>query len=107
MERWNPLKGHVGIISAFNFPNAVYFWNVRARVCAYMRAYIPFPRSHIAERLVCLSPQTKYKTNTRNTIPTIPKQLALSLICGNTNVWKPAESTSLVAIASTKARLTP
>lgn len=32
MERWNPLKGHVGIISAFNFPNAVYFWNVRASV---------------------------------------------------------------------------
>ena len=29
MERWNPLKGHVGIISAFNFPNAVFFWNVR------------------------------------------------------------------------------
>lgn len=29
MERWNPLQGHVGIISAFNFPNAVYFWNVR------------------------------------------------------------------------------
>lgn len=31
-------------------------------------------------------------------------QLALSLICGNTNLWKPAESTSLVAIASAKAR---
>jgi len=28
MERYNPLKGHVGIISAFNFPVAVYFWNL-------------------------------------------------------------------------------
>lgn len=27
MERYNPLKGHVGIITAFNFPCAVYFWN--------------------------------------------------------------------------------
>jgi hypothetical protein len=40
MERWNPLKGHVGIISAFNFPNAVYFWNVRAFV-TFVRAH-PF-----------------------------------------------------------------
>lgn len=27
MERWSPLKGHVGIITAFNFPVAVAFWN--------------------------------------------------------------------------------
>ena len=55
MERWNPLKGHVGIISAFNFPVAVYFWN-----------------------------------------------LALSLVCGNTNLWKPHESLSLTSVAVTK-----
>lgn len=55
MERWNPLKGHVGIITAFNFPVAVYFWN-----------------------------------------------LALSLVAGNTNIWKPHESCSLVAVAVTK-----
>jgi hypothetical protein len=28
MERYNPLTGHVAIISAFNFPVAVYFWNL-------------------------------------------------------------------------------
>lgn len=55
MERYNPLKGHVGIISAFNFPVAVYFWN-----------------------------------------------LALSLVCGNTNMWKPHESLSLTSVAVTK-----
>lgn len=55
MERWNPLKGHVGIITAFNFPCAVFFWNA-----------------------------------------------ALSLVCGNTQIFKGAESTSLVAIACTK-----
>jgi aldehyde dehydrogenase family 7 protein A1 len=27
MEMWNPLRGHVGIITAFNFPVAVFFWN--------------------------------------------------------------------------------
>ena len=54
-ERYNPLKGHVGIISAFNFPVAVYFWN-----------------------------------------------LALSLVCGNTNLWKPHESLSLTSVAVTK-----
>ena len=27
MERWHPLRGHVGVISAFNFPCAVFFWN--------------------------------------------------------------------------------
>jgi len=55
MERWLPLKGNVGIITAFNFPAAVYFWNA-----------------------------------------------ALSMVCGNTNVLKPAPTGSLIAIALTK-----
>ena len=55
MERYSPLKGHVGIITAFNFPVAVYFWN-----------------------------------------------LALSLVCGNTNLWKPNESLSLTSVAVSK-----
>jgi len=54
MERWNPLQGHVAIITSFNFPAAVYFWN-----------------------------------------------LAISLVCGNTNVWKGASSTSLTSVACT------
>jgi aldehyde dehydrogenase family 7 protein A1 len=52
MERFHPLQGHVGIITAFNFPCAVLFWN-----------------------------------------------LAISLVCGNTNIWKGSESASLVTIA--------
>lgn len=55
MERYNPLQGHVAIITAFNFPVAVYFWN-----------------------------------------------LAISLVCGNTNLWKPHETTSMLSIATTK-----
>jgi aldehyde dehydrogenase (NAD+) len=51
-ERWHP-KGVVGIISAFNFPVAVWMWN-----------------------------------------------LALSVVCGNTNIWKPSEKTLVSAIAS-------
>jgi aldehyde dehydrogenase family 7 protein A1 len=55
MERYLPLKGHVGVISAFNFPCAVFFWN-----------------------------------------------LAISMVCGNTNLWKPADTTPLVSIACTR-----
>lgn len=55
MERYNPLKGHVGIITAFNFPCAVLFWNA-----------------------------------------------ALSLVCGNTHLWKPSESLSLTSVACNK-----
>lgn len=55
LERYNPLKNHVGIITAFNFPVAVYFWN-----------------------------------------------LALSLICGNINIWKPHEGLSLTSVSVIK-----
>lgn len=51
METWHPL-GVVGVISAFNFPVAVWSWNT-----------------------------------------------ALALVCGDTVVWKPSESTPLTAIA--------
>jgi len=51
LEAWHPI-GCVGIITAFNFPCAVFFWN-----------------------------------------------FAISAVCGNTHVWKPSETTSLVAIA--------
>lgn len=54
MEIWNPL-GVVGIITAFNFPVAVFGWNQ-----------------------------------------------AISLITGNTTLWKPAPSTPLTAVAVTK-----
>ena len=50
-ERWHP-KGVIGIISAFNFPVAVWAWN-----------------------------------------------FALSVICGNANIWKPSEKTPIVAEA--------
>jgi len=54
IEMWNPV-GIVGVITAFNFPNAVFGWNL---------------------------------TN--------------SMICGNLTLWKGAESTSLITIATMK-----
>lgn len=54
MEQWHPL-GIVGIITAFNFPVAVWAWNI-----------------------------------------------ALSLVCGDSNIWKPSSKTPLTAIACTK-----
>jgi len=55
LECWNPLNGHLGIITAFNFPCAVAFWNS-----------------------------------------------ALSLIAGNTQIWKGASTVPLVTIACAK-----
>ncbi len=55
VEKWNPLNGYCGIISAFNFPVAVFYWN-----------------------------------------------LALSLVVGNANIWKPSESTPLISLATMK-----
>ena len=52
MERWSPLQGHVGIITAFNFPCAVFFWNT-----------------------------------------------TVSMIAGNTQLWKPSESVPFVSLA--------
>ncbi|XP_074650055.1 alpha-aminoadipic semialdehyde dehydrogenase-like [Tubulanus polymorphus] len=54
MEQWNPL-GVVGVITAFNFPVAVYGWNS-----------------------------------------------AISMVCGNSVLWKGAPSTPLISIAITK-----
>lgn len=54
MENWNP-AGILGVISAFNFPAAVYGWNS-----------------------------------------------AISLVCGNPVIWKPAPTGNLTAIAVTK-----
>jgi len=55
MEKWNPLKGHVGIITAFNFPCAVFFWNA-----------------------------------------------AISMVAGNTQIWKGSDSCSLTTMACTR-----
>ncbi len=54
MEQWHPL-GVVGVITAFNFPVAVWSWNI-----------------------------------------------AISVVCGNANIWKPSSKTPLTAIACTK-----
>ena len=54
LEQWNPL-GTVGVITAFNFPVAVYGWNS-----------------------------------------------AISMVTGNTVLWKGAPSTPLTSVAITK-----
>lgn len=54
MEKWNPL-GVIGVISAFNFPIAVYGWNS-----------------------------------------------AIAMVCGDTIIWKGAETTPLVSVATTR-----
>ena len=45
MEQWNPL-GIVGVITAFNFPNAVFGWNMAlALICGNMVVWKPGPTS--------------------------------------------------------------
>lgn len=66
MENWNPLKGHVGIISAFNFPvscpfvtssssSSVFFFFLRS--CLFSFLSFPLPpfllRSHSSSRHHC------------------------------------------------------
>lgn len=69
----NPI-GVVGVITAFNFPVAVYGW--------------------YALKILCLVGGLHSQIEFRN--------LSLSLAAGNANVWKPSPSTPLCAIAVTK-----
>jgi aldehyde dehydrogenase family 7 protein A1 len=52
LHKYNPMDKHVGIVTAFNFPAAVFFWNT-----------------------------------------------ALSLVCGNTQIWKPAPTVPNISTA--------
>jgi aldehyde dehydrogenase family 7 member A1 len=73
IEKWNPL-GVVGVISAFNFPNAVFGWNgIIFKYFFYCLFILNFDIS-----------------------------ASIALAVGNTVLWKGAPSTPLVSIATTR-----
>ena len=69
--------GVVGVLSAFNFPVAVYGW-------------------YVIYRIIC----TPYFANPA--LPFLLRNLALSLAAGNATLWKPSPTTPLTSIATTK-----
>ena len=86
MERWLPLSGHVGVISAFNFPLAVFFCQTHSG-------------SSLQHRSAALLTLTSLCA-LRATLSCCSGNFALSLLMGNTTVWKPSETTTLTAIAA-------
>nr|CAD7398431.1 unnamed protein product [Timema cristinae] len=89
MEVWNPL-GVIGVISAFNFPLAVYGWNSAI-------AMEKPPPVHPTEIRTSISPSSEVELNTTVTLANYATE-----VCGDTVLWKGAPSTSLVSVATTK-----
>jgi aldehyde dehydrogenase family 7 protein A1 len=79
MEQWNPL-GTVGVISAFNFPMAVYGWNsALGLVCGNAMIWKPSPTTNL-----CAIAVTKIlqKVLEQNNLPGV----LCSLVCGDASV---------------------
>jgi hypothetical protein len=88
-HRWLPLKGHVGIITSFNFP---------------VRRPLRAPHADRASpRLRCTSgtPQSAWYVQSHHQGAAADARRAAQ-VCGNTQVWKGSESVGLTAIACQK-----
>lgn len=96
-ERYNPLKGHVGIVTAFNFP--VMFGEPKTKTTEEEKCL--FVVHHVV-RFVETYPDVASCVFACLQCAVFFWNTALSLVCGNTNIWKPATSVSLVAVACTK-----
>lgn len=77
LETWNPV-GNLGVITAFNFPVAVYGWN------RFDLSHLSFSLSFFFRLLI------------------FSLHSAISMIAGNCTLWKGAPTTSLTTIAVTK-----
>lgn len=88
LECWNPL-GVIGVISAFNFPVAVYGWNNALAMVIFSLQ----PRKIYFRRPIQLRDHRAFN-----------EWLNLSVLkaCGNTIIWKGAPSTPLVSVATTR-----
>ena len=80
-ERWNPL-GLVGIITAFNFPVAVFGWNAAiALVCGNVLLHKPAPTANLSSIAVHEIIQKVLKKNN------LPAGIC-TLVCGGTDIGK-------------------
>lgn len=101
LEAWRPL-GLVGIISAYNFPNAVFGWNA---AIALVNLNIYFSLKYNFNTYVTYNTQTIYICNTFISSETIIFTLVLFVFMqttGNSVLWKGAPTTSLVSVATMK-----
>merc|ERR1711981_856446 len=81
MERWNPL-GLVGIITAFNFPVAVFGWNAAiALICGNVLLHKPAPTTNLCSIAVH---EIMQKVLKRNNLPAG----ICTLVCGGVDVGK-------------------
>ncbi|OQV21431.1 putative aldehyde dehydrogenase family 7 member A1-like protein [Hypsibius exemplaris] len=79
LEAWNPL-GCVGIISAFNFPMAVYGWNnAIALICGDSMVWKPSPSTNLCGIAIQKVIETVLQRNS------LPPALC-TLVCGGTDV---------------------
>lgn len=77
LEQWHPL-GVVGIISAFNFPIAVWAWNAMlALVCGNTVMWKPSEQTPL-----CAMFSHKMLMNALNTMPELPRNLSAVMIGG-------------------------
>lgn len=111
IEQWNPI-GTVGVISAFNFPVAVYgmsFDFIFLFAFAYMKFFLfdlsresphkltPIPSfTPLIIFLSSLISHTLFHNNS------LGWNSAIALVCGNPVVWKGAPTTNLSSVAVTK-----
>lgn len=93
MENWNPL-GVIGIISAFNFPVAVYGWNnAIAMVCGNTMLWKGAPSTSL-----CSVATAKIVTSVleKNQLP----GAICSLVCGGADIGNAMASDKKVALVS-------
>lgn len=93
MEQWNPL-GIVGVISAFNFPAAVYGWNAAiALVCG--NAVIWKPASSTSLTALAIIKLVSQVLEQNNIDPAV-----CTLVCGGTDVGQVMASSNQVNLLS-------
>ena len=79
MEQWNPL-GIIGVITAFNFPCAVYGWNLAlAMICGNMTILKPAPSTPL---IAIATFQIIQDVLTKNNLP----KGIVTLCCGGPDI---------------------
>jgi aldehyde dehydrogenase (NAD+) len=95
MEQWHPL-GPVGVISAFNFPVAVWAWNAMlALICGDSVIWKPSEKAPL-----CAMAAHRIVTDVIQTMPDVPRSLVNVVIGDGTTVGEPLAASPHVPLIS-------